>query len=45
MWQFAREGKIDDDPVIFTIKSRYSWVFLALIVIISILATEIKLPF
>lgn len=27
MWQFAREGKIDDDPVIFTIKSRCSWVF------------------
>lgn len=45
MWQFAREGKIDDDPVIFTIKSRCSWVFLALIVIISVLATEIKLSF
>lgn len=45
MWQFAGEGKIDDDPVIFTIKSRCSWVFLALIVIISVLATEIKLPF
>lgn len=45
MWQFAREGKIDDDPVIFTVKSRCSWVFLALIVIISVLATEIKLPF
>jgi 4-hydroxybenzoate polyprenyltransferase len=45
MWQFAQEGKIDDDPVIFTIKNKCSWTFLALIVIISVLATEFKLPF
>lgn len=45
MWQFAQEGKIDDDPVIFTIKNKCSWAFLALIVIISVLATEFKLPF
>lgn len=45
MWQFAQEGKIDDDPVIFTIKNRCSWAFLACIVIISVLATEFKLPF
>ncbi|WP_339050460.1 UbiA family prenyltransferase [Rickettsiella endosymbiont of Xylota segnis] len=45
MWQFAQEGKIDDDPVIFTIKNRCSWAFLACIVTISVLATEFKLPF
>jgi 4-hydroxybenzoate polyprenyltransferase len=45
MWQFAQEGKIHDDPVIFTIKNSFSWIFLLLIVIFSVLATEIRLPF
>lgn len=45
MWKFAQEGKINDDPVLFTIKNRYSWIFLLLIIIFSVLATEIKLPF
>jgi len=45
MWQFAREGKIHDDPVIFTVKNRCSWIFLLVIVIFSVLATEIRLPF
>lgn len=45
MWQFAKEGKINDDPVIFTVKNKSSWIFLLLILIFSFLATEIKLPF
>ena len=45
MWQFAQEGKINDDPVIFTVKNKSSWIFLLLILIFSLLATEIKLPF
>lgn len=45
MWQFAQEGKIHDDPVIFTVKDSFSWFFLLLIVIFSVLATEISLPF
>lgn len=45
MWQFAREGKIKDDPVIFTVKNSSSWIFLLLIIIFSVLATEIELPF
>ncbi len=45
MWQFAQEGKINDDPVIFTVKNKSSWIFLLLILIFSLLATEVKLPF
>lgn len=45
MWQFAQEGKIHDDPVIFTVKDSFSWIFLLLIIIFSVLATEIKFPF
>lgn len=45
MWQFAQEGKIHDDPVIFTVKDSFSWIFLLLIIIFSVLATEIRLPF
>ncbi|MEN9916466.1 MAG: integral rane protein [Pseudomonadota bacterium] len=45
MWHFAQEGKINDDPVIFTIKDRSSWFFLLLIIVFSVLATEIKIPF
>lgn len=39
MWYFAQEGKIQDDPVMFTIRNRFSWFFLALIAIVAILAT------
>lgn len=45
MWQLAQEGKIHDDPVTFTLKNSCSWIFLLLIVIVSVLATGIKLPF
>ncbi len=45
MWQFAQEGRIHDDPVVFTVKNRLSWIFLILIIIFSVLATEIRLPF
>ena len=45
MWQFAQEGKINDDPVVFTVKNKSSWIFLLLIIVFSLLATEIKLPF
>jgi 4-hydroxybenzoate polyprenyltransferase len=45
MWQSAKEGEIHDDPVLFTVKNRCSWIFLLLIVIFSVLATEIRLPF
>ena len=45
MWEFAQEGKIYDDPVIFTVKNSFSWIFLLLIVIFSVLATEIRLTF
>lgn len=45
MWQFAKEGKINDDPVIFTVKNKSSWIFLLLIIVFSWLATVINLPF
>lgn len=45
LWQFAQEGKIYDDPVIFTVKNSFSWIFLLLIIIFSVLATEVRLPF
>lgn len=45
MWQFAKEGKINDDPVVFTVKNKSSWIFLLLIIVFSLLATEINLSF
>lgn len=39
MWQLAQEGKIQDDPVVFTVKNSFSWIFLTLIVSIAVLAT------
>jgi len=41
MWQLAQEGKIHDDPVVFTVKNSFSWIFLMLIVLITVLATWI----
>ncbi len=40
MWYFAQKGKIQDDPVMFTIRDPFSWFFLILIVIVAILATQ-----
>jgi 4-hydroxybenzoate polyprenyltransferase len=45
MWRLAQQGKIYDDPVIFTVKNGFSWIFLFLIVIFGVLATWIDLPF
>lgn len=39
MWQLAQEGKIQDDPVVFTVKNSFSWIFLMLIISITVLAT------
>lgn len=44
MWCLAQEGKIQDDPVVFTARNSFSWIFLALIVIIAVLATWITFP-
>lgn len=39
MWRLAQEGKIHDDPVVFTVRNGLSWVFLTVIVLVSVLAT------
>jgi len=44
MWQLAREGKIDDDPVVITVKDRLSWIFLIVIVFMTVLATGFHFP-
>lgn len=38
LWYFAQLGKIHDDPVIFTVMDRFSWVIVGLIVVISLFA-------
>jgi 4-hydroxybenzoate polyprenyltransferase len=45
IWHLAQEGKIDDDPVVFTVRNSFSWIFFALIVTIAMLATRITFPF
>jgi len=44
IWQLAQEGKIHEDPVVFTVKNSFSWFFLALVVTIAMLATWITFP-
>jgi 4-hydroxybenzoate polyprenyltransferase len=38
LWRFAQQGKIHDDPVVFTVMDRFSWVIAALIAAISLFA-------
>lgn len=44
VWKFAEQGKICDDPVVFTVRDNYSWAILAIIVMVSLLATWITFP-
>ncbi|MFZ0219124.1 MAG: UbiA family prenyltransferase [Candidatus Aquirickettsiella sp.] len=44
IWQLAQQGKIQDDPVVFTVRNRSSWIFLMLIVLFMLLATWITFP-
>ena len=41
VWRLARERKIDDDPVVVIVNDSFSWFFLMLIMIITLLATWI----
>lgn len=38
LWYFAQQGKMHDDPVVFTVTDRFSWVIAALIATISLFA-------
>lgn len=41
LWYFAQQGKIHDDPVVFTVRDKFSWVMVGLIVVISLCALPI----
>jgi 4-hydroxybenzoate polyprenyltransferase len=45
IWHLAEQGKICDDPVVFTVTDSYSWIILALIITIALLATWIPFSF
>lgn len=45
VWNSAEQGKICDDPVVFTVKDSYSWIMLAIIIVISLLATRFTFHF
>jgi 4-hydroxybenzoate polyprenyltransferase len=42
-WQLARQGKIYDDPVVFTVTDKFSWFIVSLMVGISLIAAWVKL--
>jgi 4-hydroxybenzoate polyprenyltransferase len=39
IWYLAEQGRIRDDPVIFTVTDSYSWIILAIMITIALLAT------
>lgn len=38
LWNFAQQGKIHDDPVVFTIQDRFSWSIALIIIVINLVA-------
>jgi 4-hydroxybenzoate polyprenyltransferase len=38
LWHFAQQGKIHDDPVVFTLMDSFSWVLALIIVIVGLFA-------
>ncbi|MDQ8039491.1 MAG: UbiA family prenyltransferase [Rickettsiella sp.] len=41
LWHFAQQGKIYDDPVVFTVTDKFSWAIVILIAVISLFAAWI----
>jgi 4-hydroxybenzoate polyprenyltransferase len=37
-WYFAQQGKMQDDPVVFTVTDKFSWLIVVLIAVISLFA-------
>jgi 4-hydroxybenzoate polyprenyltransferase len=45
IWHLAEQGKIRDDPVVLVVTDSYSWIILAIIITIALLATWIPFSF
>ncbi len=45
IWHLAEQGRIRDDPVVFTVTDSYSWIILAIVTTIALLATWAPFPF
>lgn len=45
IWYLAKQGKIRDDPVAFTVTDSYSWIILVLIITIALIATWVPFSF
>ncbi len=43
LWYFAQQGKICDDPVVFTVTDRFSWFTVALIAVVSLTAAWVSI--